>query len=383
MRSLHPLTLSFRDPAQESRYREATRGRTRQQVRAAILVGILVYLLGGILDVWFASPEATATNWTIRLTSLSVPVLVLILIVAVTDWFDRHAQPLLALMCIAAGVGIIGIQGQVAVANSPYYYPMLILLTFYTYNFIGVRFIHALFVDVLLLVSYNVYFGAVQDYPLPVLLAHDIFIVSANLIGGTAGYMAERHKRIIYLTGQQLEAERNFHFNRSIHDPMTGLPNRELLYDRIQQAMARSQRDGSRHCGLFVDLDGFKAINDHFGHDVGDQVLNQVAARLSDAVREADTVARIGGDEFFVLAQDVESGVAVEALAEKLLTAVNEPLPPEVDGFRLTASIGICEFPFPGMTVRSIIRRADNAMYEVKKSGKSDFEFAGQAALPD
>ncbi len=374
MHTFHPFSLRFREPALERQYREATLARTLLQGRTAILVGILVYLLCGLLDGWFASPEAASTNLMIRLASLSVPAVVLAL--SFTRLFDRYNQPMLMVVCLAAGVGIIAMQGQVVLENAHYYYPMLILLTFFTYNFIGIRFVHALAVDLSLLASYNLFFWAVMAYPTEILAAHNIFIVSANLIGGTAGFLAERNKRMLFLRRLQLEEERNFHFSRSVHDPMTGLPNRELLYDRIRQVMARSQRDGSRHCGLFVDLDGFKAINDQYGHEVGDEVLSLVAARLKSAVREADTVARIGGDEFFVLAQDVPSQEAASQIAMKILDVVNEPLTGEVEGLSLTASIGICELPFEGMTIQSIIRRADDAMYDTKNAGKAGFEFA-------
>ena len=376
MRTFHPFSLRFKDPGLESRYRQSTLRRTMQQGRTAILVGIFVYLLCGLLDVWFASEQAAALNWLIRLSALCIPVVVLAL--SSTRLFERYHQPMLVAVCLAAGAGIIGIQGQVDVANAPYYYPMLILLTFFTYNFIGVRFVPALAVDLCVLVSYNLFFWMVKAYPPEVLAAHNIFIISANLIGGTAGFLSERNKRILYLRGLQLEDERNYHFRRSIHDPMTGLPNRELLYDRIRQAMARSQRDGSRHCGLFVDLDGFKAVNDQYGHEAGDQVLRLMADRLTSVVREADTVARIGGDEFFVLAQDVASESAPREIAGKILEVVNRPLPKGVEGLSISASIGVCPFPFEGMTVEGIIRRADDAMYETKNAGKNHFSFAGE-----
>ena len=378
MHQFHPFTLRFCDAGQEKRYREATRRRNRLQARTAILVGILVFLLCGLLDIWFASPEAATINWQLRLVVIMFPVLVLL--ISSTTLFDRFAQPLLMVVCLQTGVGIIAIQSQVEIQHAAYYYPMLILLTFFTYNFIGLRFVNALVVDVLLLAAYNLYFGGLQAYPVSILVAHNIFLVSANLIGGTAGYLAERNRRIIHRRGEELQEERNFHFNRSIHDPLTGLPNRELLYDRLRQVMARSQRDGSHHCGLFIDLDGFKAINDRHGHEVGDQVLSAVAARLQAAVRETDTVARIGGDEFFVLAVDVDAATTSRVLAEKLLGVVQEPLGESISGMPLTASIGICMFPFDGMTIQNIIRRADDAMYEIKRQGKNDFGFAGNEA---
>lgn len=260
--------------------------------------------------------------------------------------------------------------------SSPYYYPMMVLVTFYTYNFIGTRFIFALCVDLFLLAVYNGLFGNLVDYPIHILFSHDFFIISANLIGGSAGYLAERQHRVLFLRERELDEERQFHLARSLHDGLTGLPNRELLYDRITQAMSEAQREGSIHCGFFLDLDGFKEINDTLTHEVGDHVLRQVAQRLILAVRSIDTVARIGGDEFFVLALNIGSEENACNLAKKLLDQLTMPMSGIPDDMTLSASIGICLFPYEGITVSDLIHKADEAMYQVKSSGKGDYVLA-------
>ena len=163
------------------------------------------------------------------------------------------------------------------------------------------------------------------------------------------------------------------HFDRSLHDALTGLPNRELLHDRMEQALSRSSRDGLHHAGLFIDLDGFKQINDNFGHEVGDRTLKEVADRLRAAVREADTVARLGGDEFFVLIYDISESDNAVAKATQLLALIKAPLPGMPDEFVQSASIGICLFPYPSANVEDIIRRADQAMYNAKEAGKDRY----------
>jgi diguanylate cyclase (GGDEF)-like protein len=157
---------------------------------------------------------------------------------------------------------------------------------------------------------------------------------------------------------------------------LTGLPNRELLHDRMDQAIRRSHRDGLYHAGLFVDIDGFKQFNDNYGHDVGDHVLKTVATRLMSAVREADTVARLGGDEFFVLLYNVGSLSNARAKADSLLARIRAPLPDMPEGFALTASIGVCPFPYVSANVGDVIRRADQAMYEAKEAGKDQYVVA-------
>lgn len=171
----------------------------------------------------------------------------------------------------------------------------------------------------------------------------------------------------------QLEDERKYHLKRPLHDPLTGLPNRELLYDRLRQAIRLGARNNECHAGFFVDLDGFKAINDRLCHKTGDRVLIQVGERLSETVRKTDTVARLGGDEFFVLALGIEGRADACHLAEKLLEALRGPLAGVPSELLLRASVGTCLFPFPGVMASSVIHRADMAMYEVKESLKDGY----------
>lgn len=339
-----------------------------------MFVGMFVYLLAGVLDQWIVPAEHADQVWMTRLIALCIPSIVIA--VTFSPWFDRLRHPLLAAVGLAAGVGVICMQMFLPIENTTYYYPTMVLVTFYTYNFVGTRFIFALSVDLFLLIAYNLLFGAVMDYPLHTLAIHDFFIISANLIGGSAGYLAERQRKILFMRERELDEERRHHMTRSLHDSLTGLPNRDLLYDRISQVMAQSQRGETIHCGFFLDLDGFKEVNDKLSHKMGDHVLHQVALRLTSAVRSVDTVARIGGDEFFVLALDIGAEEAACILAKKLLDQFTTPIPGIPDDLSLGASIGMCVFPYEGMSVSDLIHRADAAMYHVKHTGKGDFALA-------
>jgi len=376
---MNPFTLKFRDKTLERAFLRATLDRTRYQGQTAMVVGMFVYVLSGVLDQWFVPAEHVSAVWQTRLTALCVPSVVLA--VTFTRCFPGLCHPLLAAVGLAAGTGLLGMQTLVPLHSSAYYYPMMVLVTFYTYNFVGTRFIFALGVDLFLLAAYNLLFGGVMDYPLHILVSHDFFIVSANLIGGSAGYLAERGRRMLFLRERELDEERQHHLTRSLHDGLTGLPNRDLLYDRITQAMAEAQREGSVHCGFFLDLDGFKTINDTLTHEADDRVLRQVAQRLVSAVRGVDTVARIGGDEFFVLALDIGSEDAARGLAQKLQDQLAAPIPGIPQNVNLGASIGLCLFPYEGMTISDLIHRADEAMYHVKNAGKGHYAFADRVAV--
>jgi diguanylate cyclase (GGDEF)-like protein len=156
----------------------------------------------------------------------------------------------------------------------------------------------------------------------------------------------------------------------AMHDPMTGLPNRTLLHDRLGQVLARSRRQFSPFALLFLDLNGFKQINDIHGHAVGDQVLAEVASRIREVTREMDTPARYGGDEFLVLCEQVGSEERATEIAERLAANIGEPL--SIDGKELSVgvSIGIAIVPPNAQTdADALIREADLAMYGAKNAG--------------
>lgn len=374
MNRMHPLTLSFHDPETEHAFQRQLLPRLRLQGRAAIVVGVFVYFVYGALDHLFVPPNQLGLVWIIRMLALAVPLIVLAL--SFTDWFERANQFMLALVGLSAALGLIAMLWHLPVESSAYYYPGLMLATFYTYNLIGARFIQALGINVFVLLLYNLLFGLAGAYPAPMLFSQNFFMISANLIGGAAGYLVEYQRRQLFLREMQLDQERRLHLQRSLHDRLTGLPNRDLLNDRMSQALALARRDSERHAGFFVDLDGFKNVNDQLGHEVGDTVLREIARRLVAAMRETDTISRLGGDEFFLLVHDIGSCDAAAHLAEKLIRIIEEPVASLPDMPPISASIGICLFPQMGLesTPEAIIRCADQAMYRVKAEGKRGYQ---------
>ena len=159
------------------------------------------------------------------------------------------------------------------------------------------------------------------------------------------------------------------------HDPLTGLPNRLALNLRLNQALPEARRHGWNVALMFIDLDHFKIINDTLGHSVGDQLLREIAGRLTRAVRESDFVARLGGDEFVVLLPDIASATDAATVASKILAAFARPV--VVDGTELhtSPSIGISVFPLDGADSDTILKNADTAMYCVKAAGRNSYQF--------
>jgi diguanylate cyclase (GGDEF)-like protein len=155
--------------------------------------------------------------------------------------------------------------------------------------------------------------------------------------------------------------------HQALHDGLTGLPNRELFGDRLEQALARARRRTVPLAVLFVDLDGFKQVNDTHGHDAGDELLIEAGRRLRSLVRTADTVARYGGDEFTILAEEVGDADAARHLGERV---VDELARPYAGGLELSASVGVAFTANPAATTPDgLIRRADHAMYRSKRPG--------------
>jgi diguanylate cyclase (GGDEF)-like protein/PAS domain S-box-containing protein len=157
----------------------------------------------------------------------------------------------------------------------------------------------------------------------------------------------------------------------AMHDQLTGLANRNLIDESLTHAMAVSARSATPIGLIFVDLDGFKAINDELGHRVGDMVLQTVATRMRSTVREVDVVGRFGGDEFVVICEGADERTALR-IAERLISEIRQPMVGLPDGFSITASVGVAvhvTYDAPGTSTDSLIRRADAAMYESKRAG--------------
>ncbi len=158
------------------------------------------------------------------------------------------------------------------------------------------------------------------------------------------------------------------------HDQLTGLANRTLFHDRLNQTVALARRHDARFAVLYMDLDGFKAVNDNLGHEAGDVLLCEAAARLRSNVRESDTVARMGGDEFTIILDDVRDIESVSLVAEKLVRAVAEPYE-HASGYPVTLSMGISIYPVDHDAPEVLLTLADNAMYRAKGRGKNCFCF--------
>ena len=194
-----------------------------------------------------------------------------------------------------------------------------------------------------------------------------------GLTGVAAGCAIAPALLVVYLVRQVRNRARAEH--RAQHDPLTGLPNQTLFQDRVEVSLARTRRADEGLAVMFLDLDRFKSINDSLGHAVGNQLLQAVARRLRSTVRETDTIARMGGDEFTVLLNNVSDPEEVAVVARKIIDQFSVPFTAGGRELHTTTSIGIAMYPTDGHDVDTLLKHADSAMYRAKARGRDSFEF--------
>lgn len=165
--------------------------------------------------------------------------------------------------------------------------------------------------------------------------------------------------------------DKHFEWQHANFDLLTGLANRHRFQDQLEHELQRAARSGQPMALMYIDLDGFKAVNDHLGHHAGDMLLQQVAGRLRECVRETDTVARLGGDEFAIILPDLKELSITDRIGHTLLERLQQPFDIDGDTARISASVGVAHWPRDGRTPTELIHHADRAMYEAKRLGRN------------
>ena len=182
--------------------------------------------------------------------------------------------------------------------------------------------------------------------------------------------LKHRTARMLYAA----DAERKIR-HLAYHDALTGLPNRTLFMDRIDQAISRAKRESGKFAILYIDIDHFKVINDSMGHAAGDHLLNIVSQRLTDVLRKTDTIARLGGDEFTIIIEDLDEAESVALVAKNILTTLDESIEIYEKEVHIGGSIGIALYPQDGESFGTLLKNSDTAMYKAKELGRQTFQF--------
>jgi len=342
------------------------------------IVGFTLFLLYGVAD-WFAIPDVGRYSAAIR-------ILLYVTLLPATLWLIANIRnvPLLEMLLPASTVVGTLFWFELAMHTqseniTTYIYAGIIFIVFPN---LGIRTYFSTSVAYIALLSalilYYVSLISPDDLGVYVLVMSPFILISLfiswhNTITSRRmflyAFIQEMNKDALTEANQRLRLQ-------SHTDPLTGLPNRILVNDRLQQAITKASRDESQFALMIVDLDKFKPINDTYGHEAGDKVLQEAARRMVGCVRESDTVARIGGDEFMVLLPVVESHQDALTVAKKICTALNQPF--SVDGVSIStsSSVGIALFPLQGDDAQTLFQQADRALYRAKAQGRNCVELA-------
>ncbi|MFM0140696.1 diguanylate cyclase domain-containing protein, partial [Caballeronia grimmiae] len=213
--------------------------------------------------------------------------------------------------------------------------------------------------------------GASSVWLAPVILVGTLAVLAIALITSILDLRMEARTSVLASSLAHANQELS---HLALHDSLTQLPNRVLLEDRLDRAIGAAKRQGGMFAVMFLDLDGFKAVNDAYGHRIGDMLLREIAQRLGKAVRGEDTVARFGGDEFVVIAPVMEAADAAD-VAQTILRAIETPVTAGGHELRVSSSIGIAMYPGDGHDQHELLSNADAAMYHAKASGRARFSY--------
>ncbi|MDH2295639.1 GGDEF domain-containing protein [Cobetia sp. 1AS1] len=387
---MNPMTLCFADDTLERRYRRRQIETSHKLSRITIPLSCLLFASYGLIEISLLEHYGP---YLLLRTSVLVGVLGLFLLSRLPR-FRHHVNGILCLASLVAALGTLamfhvgdGHAGEHLVESHaagqhedehgdfPVYFVTLITVVFWTYTLLGLQFVYAMACGLL------IWMGCTASCAL-MHLGSDVlveaneayFMMAVNLLAGMSAYSRERQSRQLFLHECHITGERDDLRDHAMCDSLTGLLNRRALLTRLDQILD-IQTPGTVQAALFIDLDGFKPVNDRHGHAIGDEVLRITGERLGNTLRGNDIVGRLGGDEFLVLISREGNGrKGPEQLAERMIDAISRPITLEVDGepliIAVSASIGISLFPFSGATPETVIARADSAMYEAKQRGR-------------
>jgi diguanylate cyclase (GGDEF)-like protein len=355
-------SLRFDDPSIEQSFRAHDCMATVPVARFCYLTGCFLWASFGLLDVLLA-PDRLGALWALRF-GVGLPTLLFAFAATYMGRFQRNLKLVGVAVTLVCGSTIIAMTAILASPVADSYYVGLILVLFCSYSFAQLRFFQAMFSSVALLAAYELVLVFRQPFEVDIFINNSAFVASTIYIGMFTCYKLEEHRRRDYEHKRTIEEQGS-------HDDLTGLLNRRQLAATFDRATARWAEHGERTAVMLIDVDNFKQINDRLGHDVGDDVLEGIAASIRTVVRDVEAAFRYGGDEFLVLLPGVTAGAA-ETTARRIGATVTSPAAaasPE-SAPPVSVSIGVTEVASAHDTPRTVMRLADEALYEAKRQGK-------------
>lgn len=383
---IHAFSLSFGPPL-EREFMDDYLKKSLGQIRLTIIVATIFYCCFGILDVAVA-PAATKTLWAIRLAGF-VPFSAVIYLLTYLRLFDRIWQGAMALWGLLGGLGIVGMIGAAQGEARNSYYAGLIIVFIVLYTWSRVRFIWATLTGWLIVVAYEVLTLGILHAPSQVIWTHNFFFIGSNLLGMLACYSIERYARADFLMTRLLQEEKEKvrRINQELTerndelkglaevDDLTKIPNRRMFEQEMKRGWRRTVRTSRPLTLLLCDVDSFKAYNDTYGHQAGDECLIKIARAIHDSARRpGDYAARYGGEEFAVILQD--TGIeGAQHVAERICQTVRNLAIPHAGSTVakfVTISVGAASIqPTHEREPEALVRKADECLYQAKGEGRN------------
>jgi len=378
--------LSFDRPV-EREFMDDYLAKSLGQIRLTIIIGTLLYGMFGILDAAVAAP-ATKTLWLIRFAGF-LPISALVYFLTYVPPFRRIWQGALALWSLLGGLGIVAMIAVVQGEARNSYYAGLIMIFIVLYTWSRVRFIWATATGWLIVAAYEIVTLGVLHSPSQIIWTHNFFFIGSNILGMLACYSIERYARTDFQMERLLQEEQekvrraNQELNEKNEelrglaevDDLTKIPNRRMFEQELKRGWRRTVRTSRPLSVLLCDVDNFKAYNDAYGHQAGDDCLVKIARAIHGAARRpTDYAARYGGEEFAVILQD--TGIeGAQSVAERICLAVRNLAIPHSGGTaakQVTISIGAAAIqPTHEGAPIALIRKADECLYRAKGGGRN------------
>lgn len=370
---LGPLT--FRDSALEREFRRAYWQNALPIARFGVISASILWITFGYLDLMLAR-ENFLELWLIRF-GVGLPTALGCVVFSFAPAARTYYHAVLTPAALACGASIIAMVAVNEPPASESYYAGIIIVLFFTYTFVQLPVVYATLVGFLCLAGYEVVAIFIKHLPFEVIVNNTFFLLATNYAGFFAGYSLERSRRKDFLHLRVIEADRAKLeqvsadlAEQSSQDPLTGLLNRRQLSQHVQHEVDRHHSDGTPAAAMLIDLDDFKAVNDRYGHVVGDELLRRTAQVIAASVRKGDLTFRYGGDEFFVLLPHTDLDEA-RNLAHTMVDRfqITGPSAADFEG-AARVSIGVAGLGNATSNADDVLNAADRALYEAKLQGK-------------
>jgi len=367
---------------QEQKYQSHISAEKIKVSRLMCLMGIVLYTLFAVVDYWALN---NSFEQVLAIRTAIVVNLAIVFGLTYHRVFLQFYEVILLITYVSSAMGIvwmIKIAGSEEYASEVYFAGLiLVIMTLFSWSHLKTT---SSFFTTFIIIASFVYFGVLKEGKLsfidsPYLITTPMFLVAATVIGFINQVIRDRYLKDNFLLQQSLkeaieqktiEAKDNAYLAN--HDPLTDLPNRRYVTELLEESLETAKREDKILAILFLDLNGFKQVNDVYGHNVGDEVLKIVAKRLEFAIREGDSISRLAGDEFLVgLLMEKEGLSEVSKMSAKFTAIISKSM--NIDGMRIKigVSIGIAAYPMHGDKINVLINIADKKMYKTKKGVQS------------